>query len=206
VRRVPALSSSRKAVRRICRAAGRTRDDGFTLIEAALVLALTGVLLAAFVPTFIKHVHTSKLAEATELLDSLHRHAAAYYEHAHAADNSTARGCLPESAGPFPPEPSVDPVEVDFAGDELGKATWLALGQTKAARLRYSYEVSSATPGCSLRQGHPSLTFRAHGDLDGDGNQSLLERTSVVETGVGGAIEQRQLVPRGPLRILSRVE
>jgi type II secretory pathway pseudopilin PulG len=176
------------------------------MIEAALVLALTGVLLAAFVPTFVKHVHTSKLAEATELLDSMHRHAAAYYEHAHAAGNAAQRGCLPDSAGPFPLEPSVDPVEVDFGSDELGKATWLALGQKKPARLRYSYEVSAPTPGCSLRQTHPTLTFRAHGDLDGDGNPSLLERTSVVETGVGGAIEQRQLVPRGPLRILSRVE
>ena len=170
------------------------------------MLALTGVLFAAFVPTFIKHVHTSKLAEATELLDSMHRHAAAYYEHAHAAANSASRGCLPEPAGPFPLEPSVDPVEVDFASDELGKPTWLALGQIRPVRLRYSYEVGSPTPGCSPRQSHPSLTFRAHGDLDGDGNLSLLERTSVVETGVGGAIEQRQLVPRGPLRILSRVE
>jgi len=169
-----------------------------TLIEAALVLSLTGVLLAAFVPTFVRHVHTSKLAEATERLASLHRHAASYYEAEHDVGARRLRGCLPEAAGPYPLEPSADPVEVDFAADERSAATWRALGQTDKARLRYSYEVAVPEPGCGTRPGAPPVTFRAFGDLDGDGVRSLLERESVpgVET----------LTPHGPLRILSRTE
>jgi hypothetical protein len=163
-----------------------------------LVLSLTGVLLAAFVPTFARHVHTSKLAEATERLSSLHRHAASYYTAEHGADAHHSRNCLPEAAGPYPLEPSADPVDVDFAADERGAATWLALGQRGTARLRYSYEIIVPEPGCAIRLARPALTFRAYGDLDGDGMRSLLERVSVP-----GA---EALTPQGPLRILSRTE
>lgn len=166
------------------------------------MLSLTGVLLAAFVPTFLRQVHTSKLAEATERLASLHRHAALYYDHEQLVGSGLRRGCLPASAGPYPLEPSVEPVSVDFKADTLGAATWSALGQTDAAPLRYSYEVSTPEPGCGLQKTRPTITFRAHGDLDGDGTPALLERTSVA--GEGAA--QHALVPQGPLRILGRVE
>lgn len=162
------------------------------------MLSLTGVLLAAFVPTFLRHVHTSKLAEATELLESMHRHAAAYYEAEHALGSTRARHCLPVSAAPFPEAPSAEPVQVDFSSDPAGASTWKALGRHEPAWLRYSYEVSVPVPGCQPRQTRPSITFRAHGDLDGDGTPSLLERTSEVE--------QDTLVPKGPLRIVARVE
>lgn len=162
-----------------------------------MVLSLTGVLLAAFVPTFVRQVRTSKLAEATERLASLHRNAASYYASEHTVGAQRLRACLPEGAGPFPLEPSVDPVSVDFATDEHGAATWRALGQTEPAKLRYSYEVSVPEPGCDSRPARPPVTFRAHGDLDGDGNRALLERTSVP------AVE---LTAHGPLRILSRAE
>jgi type II secretory pathway pseudopilin PulG len=167
-----------------------------------LVLSLTGVLLAAFVPTFLKQVHTSKLAEATERLASLHRHAALYYEHDQLVGAGLRRGCLPASAGPYPLAPSVEPISVDFQADPLGKQTWGALGQTEPAWLRYSYEVSTPDPGCGLQKTRATITFRAHGDLDGDGTESLLERTSVA----GDGAAQHTLVPGGPLRVLGRVE
>jgi type II secretory pathway pseudopilin PulG len=207
VLRVSVLLRKRKALR-------AARRRGITLIEAALVLSLTGVLAAAFVPTFLKQVHTSKLAEATQLLASLERHAALYYEHEHVVGGVVRHGCLPASAGPFPLEPSLDPVSVDFHTDPLGEATWRALGRNAPALLRYSYEVSVPEPGCSQRQTRPTITFRAHGDLDGDGNHSLLERTSVGEAGDevearGSSARERRhdrLVPQGPLRILARAE
>jgi type II secretory pathway pseudopilin PulG len=174
------------------------RRRGITLIEVALVLSLTGILLAAFVPTFVRYVHTSKLAEATERLASLHHHAAAYYAAEHTVGTRRLRACLPEGAGPFPLEPSADPVLVDFATDESGAATWRALGAKQPALLRYSYEVAIPEPGCEQRPARPPITLRAHGDLDGDGTRSLLER--VATPGREG------LVPTGPLRVLSRTE
>jgi hypothetical protein len=53
-------------------------------------------------------------------------------------------------------------------------------------------------PGCQQRPARPAITLRAHGDLDGDGTQSLLERVAVP--GPDG------LVPTGTLRIVSRIE
>jgi type II secretory pathway pseudopilin PulG len=188
---VSVLLLQRKALR-------LSRRRGITLIEAALVLSLTGVVVAAFVPTFLKQVHTSKLAEATQMLESMHRHAALYFMQEHATSTGPMRHCLPEAAGPFPLEPSVAPVLVDFQSDERGAATWRIVGPKEPAQLRYSYELGVTTAGCNSRPPQALLSLRAHGDLDGDGTQSLLERTS--------AIEHDELVPRGPLRILSRAE
>ena len=170
------LSSQRKALRvasSLARPRARfDRRRGITLIEAALVLSLTGVLLAAFVPTFLRQVHTSKLAEATELLASLHRHAALYYEHEQAASAGLRRGCLPVSAGPYPPEPSVDPVQVDFQADPLGKQTWSALGQNRTSWLRYSYEVSTPEPGCDLPR--TRSTMRGFGVYERPNSQATM--------------------------------
>jgi type II secretory pathway pseudopilin PulG len=160
-----------------------------TLIELALVLSLTGALLAAFLPTFFRHLSTSKVAEAVEQLDALHRHAASYY--------AAHRGCLPDSAGPYPAQPSPDPVPVDFAQDEHGAATWQALARAPAP-LRFGYQVEVREPGCAQRAVGAALYLRAFGDLDGDGATSMFERASHAERG--------ELVPQGPLRTVHRVE
>jgi type II secretory pathway pseudopilin PulG len=164
-----------------------------TLIELALVLSLTGALLAAFLPTFLRQLSTSKLTEAVERLDALHRHAASYY----ARDRGALHGCLPDSAGPFPLAPSADPVDVDFALDQQGAPSWRALAQ-QPAKLRYSYQLEVPEAGCGQRGAGPALRLRAFGDLDGDGTTSMLERASRIERG--------ELVPQGPLRIVSRTE
>lgn len=169
--------------------APRNRRAGLTLIELALVLSLTGALLAAFLPTFFRHLSTSKIAEAVEQLDALHRHGASYF--------AAHRSCLPDSAGPYPEQPNADPVQVDFSQDAHGAATWSALGRT-AAPLRFGYQVEVLEPGCTQRAAGPALYLRAFGDLDGDGVTSLFERASRVEHGA--------LVPHGPLRTVNRVE
>jgi len=172
-----------------------------TLVEAALVLSLTGVLLAAFVPTFLAHVRTSKLAEATERLAQLHERAAAYYAGEHVGpDGTPQQRCLPESTAPFPETPSSDPVEVDFLTAPHGAETFRALGLTTPLLVRYSYEVAVAEPGCHARGPGTALTLRARGDLDGDDEPSLLERSAAPSA------DGRALVPVGPLRIQARTE
>lgn len=179
------------------------RKAGLSLVEAAALLSLSGVLAAAFVPTFLKQLRFSKIAEASQQLDALYRSSAAYYATDHRVAGQLRHGCLPESAGPTPAEPSPEPVLVDFAAPGVpGRESWRALGESAPRMLRYSYQLVVAEPGCAPRSSpaYPAVTFRASGDLDGDGNRSRLERTASI------ASDQRTLVPNIPLRILDRVE
>lgn len=179
------------------------RLAGLSLVETAALISLSGVLAAAFVPTFAKQLRFSKIAEASEQLEGMYRSTAAYYEADHRVIGHLLRGCLPQSAGPTPAEPRKDPVLVDFAApDVAGRETWQALGETAPRMLRYSYQLHVAEPGCGPRSTpvYPAVTLRAVGDLDGDGNRSLLERTASISS------DQRTLQPNIPLRIKNRVE
>ncbi len=182
----------------------RRARAGVSLLEAAAILSGAGVLLAAFVPTFLDHVRLSKISEATEQLEALHRGAAAYYASEQRVGGKLVHGCLPDSAGPMPESPAIDPVAVDFAAsDTIGRATWNALGVSDTRDLRYSYSVIVSKPGCAphdITPGAAVITLRAEGDLDGDGVKSLIERTATLST------DQRTLVPVPPLRVERRVE
>ena len=190
---------------RKCPALQRRRARaGVSLLEAAAILSGVGVLLAAFVPTFLDNLRLSKISEATDQLEALHRSAAAYYALERPVGQKLMHGCLPESAGPMPEAPSMDPIAVDFgASDTIGRPTWNALGISDMRELRYSYSVIVAKPGCAphdVTPGSTVLTLRAEGDLDGDGVKSLIERTATLSA------DQRTLVPVPPLRVERRVE
>jgi type II secretory pathway pseudopilin PulG len=180
----------------------RRAQAGLSLVETAALISLSGVLLAVFVPNFVRHLHFSKVAEASQRLDDLYRASAAYYATERLLAGQPTRGCLPESAGPTPEAPSRDPTHVDFLAPEIaGRETWRALGLSEAS-LRYSYQVVVAQPGCAPRSApaYPAVRLRALGDLDGDGVQSVLERTASISS------DQRALMPNIPLRITQRTE
>lgn len=180
----------------------RHRRGGWTLIEAAVVVCIAGVVLAVFVPTFAGRLRTSKVGEAAEQLEALHRATAAYYASRQETADGPRRRCLPAAAGPAPAEPSPDPVEVDFqAEDSPGAATFAALGFQPDRPVRYRYSVVPRATGCNLEapEEGPLVTFRAEGDLDGDGKNSLFERDATVG-------EDGTLIPAGILHVLDRVE
>jgi len=83
----------------------------------------------------------------------------------------------------------------------VGRDTWRVLGQS-TGMLRYNYQVQVFEPGCGPRQApaYPAVTFRANGDLDGDGHLSLLERSASISS------DQQALMPMIPLRITDRTE
>lgn len=148
-----------------------------SLLEAALLFGLAAVVLAIFVPTFLRRVRTNKISEASELLEQMSRHMQAYYE---TSWPSGARHCLPPSAGPTPPKPSVDPASVDFASENTsGYETWSAIGFAPERPVRYSYRYTTSHAGCDLRD-TVEVTFSAHGDLDGDGVLSTFERRASI--------------------------
>ncbi len=188
---------------RLSRAARRPQA-GISLVETAALISLTGVLAAAFIPTFTRNLRLSKLSEAVDRLEHLYQGTAAYYAQERTVDGKLVRSCLPESVGPLPAQPSPEPQLVDFDDPELEQAdVWRALGDSEPLQLRYSYRVEVAQPGCGPRPegALPAVVFRATGDLDGDGIFSELERAAQISTEPPYALEA---VP--PLHIRQRVE
>jgi hypothetical protein len=173
------------------------------MVESALLVAVVGSLLAILVPTFVRHIRTSKTAEAAAELQRLHDHAAAYFAAAHPQpDGTLARRCLPGPAGPAPAEPSQELVEVDFHHPSTpGHATWRALDYQPEGRIRYRYTFLSAQAGCDVEggDGRTVLLLRAEGDLNGNDELSRYERRATVS-------EDGLLVPVGVLYVQDRME
>lgn len=186
---------------------GRTRSagrrSGLTLVETCIGVSILGIVLAVFIPTFVRKLRTSKIAEASEQLEALYQASAAYYQTAQRIPGRSSRiSCLPERAGPAPPMPSASPTEVDFSAPSTpGWVTWKALGFQPRYEVRYSYRFEPAAAGCDLAAPPNAalLRLRAEGDLDGDGARSTFEREAVPNA-------RGELVPRGVLHIIDRVE
>ena len=174
----------------------RSEHGGLSLIEAGLLRCLLGIVLAVAVPTFLGNVRTSKISEAAEQLETLHRSTAAYF----ATERGKLRHCLPPKAGPTPVEPSPALQRVDFADPtSAGHGSWLALDFQPKVPIRYRYTYAPRSHGCALVGSDASVLYRAEGDLDGDGVFSLFERRATVTE--GGA-----LVPVGVLYVERRVD
>ncbi len=164
------------------------------------MLALIGTLLASFVPVYSRHLTTSRIAEAPEVLAELHRGAATYWAARNHAGHHTH--CLPPPAGPTPLDPR--PTPLPFTPPPEETPTWRAIAPTLMGRsLRFSYAYLPEDSGCDLQSPDPSqpfVRFRAFGDLDGDGERSTFERAATVDR------KTSLLVPMGPLLVRQRVE
>lgn len=160
------------------------RERGVTPVQTAALIALVGSLVAVAVPTFLRTVRRSKMAEASTELERLHARVAAYYAATHGPGAKTH--CVPIAAGPTPETPSVDPVQVTFAGSE-GDApnAWKALGYEPMGPIRFSYSFAPERTDCDGRASGVLAVLRAEGDLDGDGNRSLFERRVLVDRETG---------------------
>lgn len=167
--------------------------EGITIIEVAIVICVAGVLLAVAVPTFLRELRVSKIAEAPSELARLHARSAAYWVARRDGGDRTLTQCLPSPAGPTPAVPSLEPAEVAF-----DDATWRALDYTPERPVRYRYTFVPAGAGCGF-EGRDLVTLRAEGDLDGDGKYSIFER-------VAGADERGVFVPSGILYTFDRTE
>jgi type II secretory pathway pseudopilin PulG len=175
---------------------------GLTLIETALIISAIGIVLAVVIPTFIKTLKTSKVAEASIQLNALYRAASAYYTANYGDRRRTISYCLPAEAGPTPENPSQTPVEVDFFADQVqGVETWRALDFNPTGPLRFRYSFLPRVSGCSLRAppNTPMVILRAEGDLDGDNDYSTFERTVIMS-------DQNTLALEKLLFIKDRVE
>ncbi len=178
------------------------RREGVTLLQAAAATSIIGCLLAAFVPAFVDHLRLSKASEAARELDRMHLATAAYFAAPHASETETLHRCLPSAAGPYPTEPTQDARTLDFEGEDLSRAGFTAIGFAIDEPVRFSYTLQPTVSGCDLHspEGTYLVTYRAEGDLDGDGERSLFERRD-------RALEGEDLLePVGILYVRDRTE
>ncbi|MCC7535898.1 MAG: hypothetical protein IT379_06785 [Deltaproteobacteria bacterium] len=161
--------------------------DGFTLVEAAVLVCVVGVVLAVGVPTFLRAFRRSRSSEAVEMLGALAHAAESYYEKRwrRLGERRVSR-CLPPAAGPTPETPTVDRVEVDFSAASVeGHETWEALGFDPRGGTRFSYKFEPVASGCDVvpQPSQHLYRARAYGDLDGDGELSTFERRTRFRDG-----------------------
>jgi type II secretory pathway pseudopilin PulG len=148
-----------------------------TLIIAGIALAVVsvscvGCMAAIAIPAFTRYIRAAKTAEASQRLSELYVASATYYAEEHAApDGTVLTGCTVSSAitsnTPSGTKSALGPLPPSFE----------ALGVTFVDPVYFQYEIVSAG-GCGHPPGTPLYTFRAHGDLDGDGTRSLFELTA----------------------------
>jgi Tfp pilus assembly protein PilE len=125
-------------------------------------------------PAYQDYIAKSKQSEAISNLESLFTGAASYYAMERMADDgSMVTGC---TVGPAttPNVPSADKQVVI-----ISDPAFMDLGFAVADPIYYQYEIAAPPSTCGNPPNSPALyTFRAHGDLDGNGVTETLELTA----------------------------
>ena len=132
-------------------------------LQLALLVALLGSLVAAFVPTFVSNIHASRFAEPLDGLNHLATQAQMY-----------AAG-LPSTEA-YPPTVERTPAEVPTGQSKVdppgtwSHPTWRLLNFSQEGPHYYSFEFESHANDTGAH-----YVARAFGDLDGDGELSHFE-------------------------------
>lgn len=142
-----------------------------TVLQAALAFSLLGSVLAVFVPTFIRNLSVSRMAEPLDGLSKLGGRATIL---------ATVRGvaqAYPESVGLTPADVPKGTAVQDPA-DLWLHPTWKELEFAPRQPHFFSYQFDSKN---GPKRSH--FTARAVGDLDGDGLYSQFEASGEYELG-----------------------
>jgi type IV pilus assembly protein PilA len=155
------------------------KKSGFTLIELMIVVAILGILAALAVPAFIGYIKRSKTGEATQMLNSMFKSASSYYAQERAKQGLTGAvvsHCTVADAVQMPATPGADKQDFSNAKVTYPDANYKAIGFTIADKVYFSYGIDAAgAAACGNAADTALYTMYAHGDLDGDKNQSTFE-------------------------------
>ncbi|MBW2463229.1 MAG: hypothetical protein JRH11_16385 [Deltaproteobacteria bacterium] len=153
--------------------APKKKKVGLLILVLVLVVGCvpcTGVLAAIGLPAFIGYVRRSNTAEATSNLRTLFAGAASYYEQERMGpDGTTQTHCTvgPAVTPNVPTDQKLMLGPLDAAFSELGFAPF--------DPVFFQYEIVAGPARCGHGPNEALYSFRAHGDLDGDGVTSLFE-------------------------------
>ncbi len=152
------------------------RDEGFTLIELMIVVAIIGILASVAIPAFMRYVAKARTTEATQNVRKLYEGSRTYY-----MDVGSERGAGAFLAAQFPASETVSPAVTCClsAGRKCAAApgvwnnlTWNALHFDVPDPHYYRYEYDSSGSAATAK-----FTARALGDLDCDGILSTFSMT-----------------------------
>jgi len=156
------------------RVGNRCPDQGFTLIEIMMVIAIIGILAAIAIPNYKSFQLKSKTAEAETMIDAIK-----IGQLAHQSDNNGYVACFSSPGANGTAGVSKRPW-VDNGG-------FASIGFEPGGDVRYNYSVNA--PGVAAQE----MAIEAEGDLDGDsaGSYYTLSSDGVVagaSSGVAPAV------------------
>lgn len=162
----------------------KKRNEGFTLVELMIVVAIIGVLAALAIYGVSRYLKHSKTAEATRNLGSIETGSKNQYN-----QESPVSGSPGVFVHEFCPTMTVStPTTIPAAqkvlvtASEWNNNTWKCLKFTINEPQFYQYQYLSTGQGTSA-----SYTAIARGDLDGNGSASSFTLTGTVAAETGEA-------------------
>ncbi len=158
----------------------RRAEQGFTLIELIIVVAIIGILAAVAIPSFQSYLYRSKTAEAVTFLGEIRQRQEAYRAEFGQYCSASAAPGTAITGGAW------NPASLPAGGDRIvwgSDVGWDQLGAAPDGPTVFQYRTTAGPPGTA--PGVPSFPgtdfwFVAHAraDLDGDGRTVIFEIVS----------------------------